>query len=596
MHFAIRRLIPAAAALAAGWLAVPAAAAPIFDSATVSPDAISPNGDDLQDVAIITYRVIPDSANVRILLAVPGGPVVDTLQVFTRQGAGIHSLPFDGSTRTGPVADGDYEIRIFGVDSQSPDTESRVLPLLVDRVAPAISEWSCPPAIRHRAERDVLTLQACVGADAETVLVDLSALDSNFDPALVNETPLPPICRRYTYTISPGNTRADDDGIPARVEARDRAANRATASLFLCLSNHPPQVTSPGVRQNESPDLRNGDEIQVEVGFGSVYPLFVTADLSNLDSRFDPDSVRVTPVGGGLYDVRYRIQPGNTRPDATYSVRLEAYDPGCGVAFDTTATVTLDNAGFNSSLVDSFRVVPAAFSPAGNGYKQVRVRFNATVDRDREYLHSAVLTALRKPCSCRPTIPPFSRPHTVAWTEYRPADPTAASAGLLDLQTSVARPQLTVLQFWRDNEAPPGGFSPVRFLRNGGRTALRSTAYGSSGLSADLNFNRRAHWSRFSGKYDLYSSAPIYPPGRPPVPRPGDRRRCAATWILSATDHGADNLPPLRVVLMENPALPNKTHSHRDPLGHRTHQKNLVLTANFSCRRRPLNATTRRPR
>jgi hypothetical protein len=96
-------------------VATAAHAGPVFDRASLAPDAISPNNDGVQEYTEIRYTLSADSADVRILLTRAGGtPVVDTLQVFTRQG-GTRSRVFDGSVRSGPVADDSYEIRILGV-------------------------------------------------------------------------------------------------------------------------------------------------------------------------------------------------------------------------------------------------------------------------------------------------------------------------------------------------------------------------------------------------------------------------------------------------------------------------------------------------
>lgn len=83
--------------------AVPVAAAPIFSSAELTFDAISPNHDGVQEFTEIRYTIAVDSAEVRItLLQGAGGPVLETLQVFTRQG-GTHSRIFDGVIGSGAL-------------------------------------------------------------------------------------------------------------------------------------------------------------------------------------------------------------------------------------------------------------------------------------------------------------------------------------------------------------------------------------------------------------------------------------------------------------------------------------------------------------
>jgi hypothetical protein len=383
MSSAIRRMFPGIALLAAVGAAPvrPAQAGPIFSAASVSPTAISPNGDDVADVAVITYEVAVDSADVRLLLAVPGSAVIDTLQAFTRQGRGTHALPFDGTGKSGPIPDGSYEIRLLGVGSGGQGTESVALPVTIDRIPPQITQWTLSSGISSIVRNgDILTMQACVVGGFDSISVDLSAVDSNFDAALVDMDPLPDPCRLFHYTVSSGNTRPDAAQLPVEVQTRDAAGNASSTSFFVCLSNHPPAVSQAATLQNESAFFQNGDEIQTLVGFTSSYPLTVTGDFSNIDSHFDADSVQVTPENGSLYRVRYRLRDTNTRTDGTYRVHLLAYDPGCGVAADSSLTVTLDNAGVNSSLVENFHADPPAFSPSGNGAKQVGISFNVLED------------------------------------------------------------------------------------------------------------------------------------------------------------------------------------------------------------------------
>ncbi|HYV51629.1 MAG TPA: hypothetical protein VE910_06975, partial [Dongiaceae bacterium] len=214
----------------------------------------------------------------------------------------------------------------------------------------------------------------------DSIAVDLSSVDSNFNVSLVDEDLLPDPCRLFHYTISGGNTRPDAAQLPVEIQVHDAAGNISTASFAVCLSNHPPAVSQPASLQNEFTYFQNGDEIQALVGFSSSGPITVTGDFSNIDSHFDADSVHVTPESGNLYRIRYRLRDTNTRPDGTYRVRLFAYDPGCGVAADSSVTIALDNAGINSSLVENFQAIPSAFSPAGNGTKQVGIQFTVLED------------------------------------------------------------------------------------------------------------------------------------------------------------------------------------------------------------------------
>lgn len=379
----------------------PAASAQIFSQASLDPDAISPNGDGIREFTIIQYTVAVDSADVRILLtAAGGGAVVDTLQFFTRQGLGVHSLPFDGTTRSGPVPDGDYEVRVVGVGALGEGTQTATLPILIDRVAPQIVSWDlASPAGPGLQDGEAITLQACFDADPDTVRVDLSALDSGFDPAALTETPLAVPCLRFDYTITAGNTVPDSDNLPAVLTAIDRAGNRSTDTLPLCISNQPPSVVSATLL-NASPFLQNGDIIQAEIEFQAPDGLTPGADFSNLDSDFDPAGVQVTSLGGQRYEIRYQITDTNTRADGDYPLHLFGQDTGCGVATDSTLTVTLDNAGVNVSLIGDLSINRPAFSPTGSGVDSVVIGFSVLEDSVNVYVRA--LNALLKDRSPQP--------------------------------------------------------------------------------------------------------------------------------------------------------------------------------------------------
>ncbi|HET9234293.1 MAG TPA: hypothetical protein VFP10_09160 [Candidatus Eisenbacteria bacterium] len=400
-------------------LAGAAMGAPIFNTAALTPSAISPNGDGIQDETVITFDVAVDAADVLVLLEEPGGAIVDTLLVSTLLPRGVHALTFDGVGPSGPVADGSYEVRLLGEGANNEGTESELLPLSIDRVPPIISVWTLSPGIPSIVQNgDVLTMQACVEGGFESISVDLSSVDSNFDPSLVDVDLLPDPCRLFHYTISTGNTRDDAAQLPVEVHTSDEAGNVSSATFAVCLSNHPPAVTRPAELLNEVAFFQNGDEIQTRVGFSSSNPLNVVADFSNIDSEFEADSVRVTAEGAGVYRVRYRLQAGNIRPDADYRVRLLAYDPGCGVAADSSVVVTLDNAGVNSSLVEDFFADPPAFSPSGNGAKTVGIHF--TVLEDTLIVSISTLVALRNPTDTLLIPIQLSRTfvrgvHTVLW-------------------------------------------------------------------------------------------------------------------------------------------------------------------------------------
>jgi len=362
-----------------------ALAAPVLSDVGLSPDAISPNGDGVQEFTVIRYTVAVDSADVRIRLTSSTGSVLDTLQVFTRQGRGPHARPFDGTSHGSPVPDGSYKVELLAIGSGAEGDTLVSLNVVVDRVAPVVAslDLTSPetPAIQNG---DRVSVVACVDGAPQTVSADFSSLDDHYSAAGVTATPINETCTRFSYTVTPANGLADRDGLPIRVTARDRAGNVAVDSLVVCLSNHPPLITEAKLL-NEFAVFQNGDRIETELTVSAVNEVSVRADFQNLDSGFSPQGMTVTPLGGGRFELDYTISSGNSRPDGDYRLRLTAYDvAGCGEDTDTTLAVTLDNSGALPALVSNLRVTPAAFSPDSNGVQDdVKIRFDVleeTVD------------------------------------------------------------------------------------------------------------------------------------------------------------------------------------------------------------------------
>ncbi len=363
-------------------VAADAYASPVFDRASLSPSAISPNNDGVQEYTEIRYTLSADSADVRILLTRAGGAsVVATLQVLTRQG-GTKSRLFDGSVGSDPVADGSYEIRILGSGTGGEGTEEVVLPLEIDRVAPIISSLTLlSPAAPVVQNGTRVTLQACMDGNFDQVSADFSALDSGFIAGAVSVTSVSDACRRFTYTITPSNALTDRSGLEVTVTARDRAGNRSTGSLEFCLSNSPP-VLLTATLLSSVPVFQNGDQIRTEIQVNSPNEVTVRGDFVNLDSGFGPGLTGVERIGTGRFRLTYTISAVNNRPDGEYRLRLYAYDVnGCGVDADSSLTVTLDNAGALPALIGAVSVTPAAYSPNGDGVKD-DVTINYTVLED----------------------------------------------------------------------------------------------------------------------------------------------------------------------------------------------------------------------
>jgi hypothetical protein len=251
----------------------------------------------------------------------------------------------------------------------------------------------------------------------DTVFVDLSALDSNFDPSLVSESAAPPDCRLYTYTISATNTVPDTLGPVALLTARDRAGNSTVGSLELCLSNDPPVILEATL-QNATPYFQNGDEIQARIRVASPNRITAVGDFLNLDSGFDPAFVQFTDLGNQTFEIRYQISAANDRDDGDYTLHLFARDQGCGEAVDSSLVITLDNAGQFSSLLDDVSLDVTAFSPNGNGTPQARIRF--TVLQDSLTVIIGTIAELQNPTATLDMgITPFLEynqgPHIVTW-------------------------------------------------------------------------------------------------------------------------------------------------------------------------------------
>jgi hypothetical protein len=353
-----------------------ASALPVFSEATAVPDAISPNGDGVQDESIITYRVAVDSADVRILVTDANGAIVDTLQVLTRQGAGLHATLFPRLS----VPDGIYEIRIFGVGTRGEGTEEVRLPVLVDRVPPAFTLLALiEPDIGILQNGDALLVRACFAEPPDSVTIDFSELDSNYDPDGVETLPSTELCTEFAYTISLNNLRSDAAGLRIPCVAFDRAGNRAQRDLLTCLSNSPPALRDARLL-NASSVFQNGDRIRTQYTFVSPNPLTVSAQLGNFDSGFNPNNLIVEDLGNQTFVVEYVISEQNIRPDGTYPFRVIARDIGCGIIEDESITITLDNEGQVAALVTDVHTDTPAFSPRGNGIPEVEIAFTVLED------------------------------------------------------------------------------------------------------------------------------------------------------------------------------------------------------------------------
>ena len=156
---------PATGVLRAGGGAAPLA----LDAVATDVPSISPNGDGQADAANLTYR-LSASANISVEILDASGAVLATVVDRVWTGAGVHTVPIDGSA----LVDGTYDVRITArttsglvVQGDTPLSVSRVLGLVTATPA-AFSpngdgrndaldigfSLTAPATVRVRIERD----------------------------------------------------------------------------------------------------------------------------------------------------------------------------------------------------------------------------------------------------------------------------------------------------------------------------------------------------------------------------------------------------------------------------------------------------------
>jgi flagellar hook assembly protein FlgD len=156
---------PATGVLRAGGGAAPLA----LDAVATDVPSISPNGDGQADAANLTYR-LSASANISVEILDASGAVLATVVDRVWTGAGVHTVPIDGSA----LVDGTYDVRITArttsglvLQGDTPLSVSRVLGLVTATPA-AFSpngdgrndaldigfSLTAPATVRVRIERD----------------------------------------------------------------------------------------------------------------------------------------------------------------------------------------------------------------------------------------------------------------------------------------------------------------------------------------------------------------------------------------------------------------------------------------------------------
>lgn len=112
------------------------------------------------------------------------------------------------------------------------------------------------------------------------------------------------------------------------------------------------QPDNPPIRFTEvtprEPFIRNGEVLSIEVHIDGPPEVKLTADLSAIDSAWEPGLETAYPLGASSYALTYILSTGNNRRDGTYTIPLKAQIAGWEVSY-TQLQVTLRN-GVTSPL------------------------------------------------------------------------------------------------------------------------------------------------------------------------------------------------------------------------------------------------------
>lgn len=92
------------------------------------------------------------------------------------------------------------------------------------------------------------------------------------------------------------------------------------------------------------PFVRNGEVLSIEVEIDGPAEVKVTADLSAIDSNYQPGMETAYPLGASRYALTYIVSEDNNRRDGTYTVPLTVAISGWEVTY-TQLQVTLRNGG-----------------------------------------------------------------------------------------------------------------------------------------------------------------------------------------------------------------------------------------------------------
>ena len=183
-----------------------------IEAASADPEAISPNGDEQADSALLTYR-LNVSANVTVEIVDSVGGVITTLvdRVWTQ--AGQHTVPIDGVG----LSDGRYGILITARTATG-TTVQTIVPLTVSRTLGGVraNPAAFSPNGDGRRDRLVVTFSLAAGADVRIRI----ERDGRWvaSPLFGSFLPGP---QRFVWNGSRSAGSLRDGGYEAVVEAQD---------------------------------------------------------------------------------------------------------------------------------------------------------------------------------------------------------------------------------------------------------------------------------------------------------------------------------------------------------------------------------------
>ncbi len=198
---------------------------------TLSPAIVSPDGDGVDDAAVIGYT-LGAPATVTLDVAAPDGTVVDTLVAGRALPAGGQSARWGGEGPAGLVADGVYSVRLSVTDANGQVAE-RSTPVTIIRAVRKLKL----SRTAVRSNRSVIA--SWQGTQASSVAADLTVSAARSPAALISAA-LPP--GPQTFTLTAARLAALRDGTYTFVLRAQTAVGEQVLHASFALDRHPPSV------------------------------------------------------------------------------------------------------------------------------------------------------------------------------------------------------------------------------------------------------------------------------------------------------------------------------------------------------------------